>query len=141
MNTPVGIISGASPVWACKPRDDFFGINKDNRVKMLGGIINNVVFRLEVTEKNLASHILSVWRKQIIDDWKKKYGFDIFGFETFVCGNSRTGASYKADNWVFCGYTKGSAKRQPRGVGRCSERSGTSVKMVFCRLVDSKCVS
>lgn len=28
---PVGIISGASSVWACKPRDDFFNINKENR--------------------------------------------------------------------------------------------------------------
>jgi len=70
---PIGIISGASAVWACKPRDDFFGITKDNRIEKIGKIINNVVFRLNKNEKNLATKILSLWRKQILKDWKEKY--------------------------------------------------------------------
>lgn len=50
----VGIISGASPVWACSPRDNFFGIQKENREIAVGHhIINNVVFRLEKRIPNL----------------------------------------------------------------------------------------
>src|SRR5688572_1911059 len=59
-----GIISGASPVWACSPRDRFFKIDKENRIQMVGRyIINNVVFRLEDSFPNLGTQVLSKWRK------------------------------------------------------------------------------
>jgi len=134
-NTPIGIITGASPVWACKPRDRFFGINKDNRIEMLDRIINNAVFRLEKNTKNLASHILAVWRRQIVKDWKETYGIDVIGFETFVYGRNRHGTVYKADNWTFCGITAGNAKRSPRGIYSGTTREKTERKLVFCRYV------
>ena len=58
----VGIISGASAVYAVKARDDFFGLNKENKRPGLNSIINNVVFRLEKNSKNLGSQILALWR-------------------------------------------------------------------------------
>lgn len=66
----VGIISGASPVWACKPRDDYFKIQPDNRERLVGhNIINNVVFRLETHIPNLGSQVLALWRRQVKQDW------------------------------------------------------------------------
>ena len=135
LSKPIGIISGASAVWACQPRDNFFGINKDNRIKMIDKIINNVVFRLEKNEKNLASKILAIWRKQIIKDWLNKYGGEIIGFETFVFGSNRYGTVYKADNWVCVGKTKGSAKRKPWGAYNKGIREKTDIKLIFCKKI------
>ena len=129
----IGIISGASAVWATEGRDKFFNITKENRVEMINRIINNVVFRLNLHEKNLASHILSIWRRQILDDWEDKYGVRAIGFETFVYGARRNGVVYKADNWTFCGYTKGSTKQHPHGAYKPHIRVTTERKMIFCR--------
>lgn len=133
IHEPIGIISGASAVWACKPRDDFFGITKTNRQIAINNIINNVVFRLEYNQPNLGSQILAKWRKQVILDWKEKYNSDVVGFETFIFGENRFGCLYKADNWIYCGNTKGSAKYKPHGAYGVGERIKTDIKMCFCK--------
>jgi hypothetical protein len=111
----VGIISGASPVYATLPRDNFFGITKQNRQKCLNGIIDNVLFRLEKHEPNLASRCLSIWRKVTALLWEDLYQVPVFGFETFIdevrAGYGfRDAALYKADNWMIVGETSGSTK-------------------------------
>jgi len=127
----VGIISGASSVWAVKARDDFFGLNKDNKKKGLPSIINNVVFRLEKHEKNLATKVLSMWRKRVSLDWEERYGVKVHGFETFVVENDkRKGCLYKADNWSFLGYTVGSTKTH-NGLQNKSKRVTTTPKMIY----------
>ena len=50
-----GIISGGSPVFAVAARDSFFKITKENRTKVINGIVDNVVFRLVNHERNLGS--------------------------------------------------------------------------------------
>jgi Domain of unknown function (DUF4338) len=135
----IGIISGASPVFMCKPRDEFFGISNTNRIQKLDQIINNTVFRLEYNEPNLASKILAMWRKQIIKDWQERYKIKPVGFETFVFGQSRTGITYKADNWRYVGITKGN-KRLAKG-GKVSlgtqkiMREPTEKKLIFCKSI------
>lgn len=130
---PLGIISGASAVWACKPRDDYFGITKENRVDVIDKIINNTVFRLITRDKNLGSMVLSLFRKQVINDWQKKYNTEVIGFETFVFGENRTGTIYKADNWQYVGETQGSAKYKPHGAYNKGERLQTDKKLIFCK--------
>ena len=129
----VGIITGASAVWACKPRDDYFGITKENRQNTINKIICNTVFRLENNVKNLGSQILSKWRKQVIKDWTERYREPPIGYETFIFGENRFGALYKADNWNYCGDTKGSAKCKPHGAYNKGERKITEIKMCFCK--------
>lgn len=127
----VGIISGASSVWAVECRDKFFGITKDTRMKGLPSIINNVVFRLEVHEQNLATRVLSMWRKQIAKDWEERYKVIVHGFETFVVEEDyRKGTLYRADNWVYLGETKGSTKSH-NGLENKSTRVQTNKKLVF----------
>lgn len=135
-NMVVGIISGASAVWACSPRDNFFGINKDNRISIVGHtIINNVVFRLEESHPNFGTQILARWRKQITKDWKESYGDSAVGFETFIFGENRTGAMYKADNWTYVGETKGNTKFKPHGAYGITERKEVEKKLIFCKLI------
>jgi uncharacterized protein DUF4338 len=132
----VGIISGASPVWACSPRDKFFEINKDNRELMVGKhIVNNVVFRLEEKIPNLGTQVLSRWRKRICTDWKERYGDDVVGFETFIFGENRTGAMYKADNWKYVGETQGNTKFKPHGAYGITERKQVEKKLIFCKMI------
>jgi len=121
----VGAISGGSAVYSTAPRDEFFHITKENRLKVLSdgtelstlnGIIDNTLFRLELHEKNLASKIVSLWRKKVVEDWRFLYSVEPYGFETFVeeseieNGKQRNGHLYLADNWTLAGETSGSTK-------------------------------
>lgn len=129
-----GVISGSSAVYATPPRDKFFGLNKDNREKVLRGIVNNIVFRLEKQEKNLATRVLSLWRVVTPFVWEDLYGATVYGFETLVITErdhimegglgsepedekavlgdfkNSPGTLYKADNWTFAGMTEGNTK-------------------------------
>lgn len=137
----VGIISGASAVYGVSARDQFFRIPKDRQLKQkyyLPAIINNTVFRLEHHEKNLATRVLSKWRKIIAYLWEEIYDIPVIGFETFVVEESyRKGALYKADNWTYCGDTAGSTKTH-KGLTSPSTRRETDVKMIYCRWTDNK---
>jgi hypothetical protein len=75
---------------------------------MLGTIINNTVFRLEMREDNLATRILARWRRQVVTDWRERYDDWVLGFETYVVENEhRVGTCYRADNWTLVGRTTG----------------------------------
>ena len=152
-NEIVGIISGGSAVYATAARDTFFGINKENRTKVLNGIVDNVVFRLSNHERNLGSRVLSLWEKTTARVWETIYETKVFGYETFVVreglmreeiteskdrlgrpvhrvitipdeeGNVRRGSMYKAANWVYAGETSGSSKGHD-GVGLTGGKTG-----------------
>lgn len=135
-NEIIGIISGGSAVYAVKARDEFFGINAENRQVALNGIVNNIVFRVEKKLPNLCTQIMSLWRKTIIKDWKEKYNVDVAGFETFVIkSEKRIGSLYKADNWEYVGTTAGNTKTHKHGAENKSERINTEKKLIFCRWV------
>jgi hypothetical protein len=131
-----GIISGGSAVYATQARDEFFHITKNSRETVLNGIINNIVFRLEKGEDNLATRCLSMWRSITAYLWEALYEVKVFGFETFVVETDfRKGTLYKADNWEFQGETSGSTKSH-EGVGLTggsSKRQKIIPKLTFCR--------
>ena len=141
-----GIISGGGAVYACAPRNNFFGMTKDNTQKVINGVVDNTVFRLVNHEKNLGSRVLSLWEKTVAVVWKDLYGAEVYGFETFIVreglmqevkedgvhevilvpdpeGVVRRGNLYKASNWLYCGETSGSAKGHD-GVGLTGGREG-----------------
>lgn len=134
----IGIITGASAIWSSEHRDSYFNINQLNRKERINKIIDNVVFRLELNEKNLGTRILSVWRKTVKEDWEKKYNDNVIGFETFIFGENRYGSMYKADNWDFVGMTKGNTKFHAHGAYNGTERLETPKKMIFCKLTKPK---
>ena len=139
----VGIISAASSVYAVKARDDYFQIPKDKLTRQqyyLPSIVNNTVFRLEYHEKNLATKVLSKWRRVTEELWKQLYGVDVIGFETFVVENdTRKGALYKADNWTAVGMTSGNAKAHGKGgMKGKSFREDTIAKIILCKKLTNK---
>lgn len=132
----VGIISGASSVYAVRARDNFFGLNKENKKVALNSIINNVVFRLEVHQPNLGTQVLAMWRKQVAIDWEARYKVKVHGFETFVVEEEyRKGAMYKADNWVLLGETAGSTKVHAKGLTVRATREATIPKLIFAKKI------
>lgn len=103
----VGIISGGGAVYACAPRNGFFGMTKDNTQKVINGIVDNTVFRIthqidksacvyEIEDKKhrkcknkehdhyLGSRVLSLWEKTVAVVWYDLYGAEVYGFETFI---------------------------------------------------------
>lgn len=137
----IGIISGASSVWAVKSRDDYFGLSKDNKRVALPSIINNVVFRLEVHLPNLATQVLKLWRETISKDWEERYKVKVHGFETFVVEEDfRKGSLYKADNWDFLGQTAGNTKTH-KGLSTPSERISTTPKLIFAKKIPNTSLS
>src|SRR5436853_30846 len=69
---------------------------------------NNSIFRIvnNLNIKNLGTRILKIFRNEIKKDYKLFYNTEILGLITFV-EPPRTGAIYKADNWIYLGETKG----------------------------------
>lgn len=135
---PVGIISGASATWSVAARDAFFGITEANRQVALNSIVNNVVFRLEVRQRNLGTMVLALWRRTIASDWEARYGVPVAGFETFVIETpTRRGSMYLADNWTFAGQTKGNAKAHStaQGIRDKTLRVITTPKLLFVKRV------
>jgi hypothetical protein len=146
----VGIISGGSCVWWVAGRDKFFGIpsDKEKRASLyLSSIVNNTVFRLEVSEPNLGTRILALWRRTMQQLWPEIYGVPIIGYETFIIEaknhrdgdrQDRVGSMYKADNWTFVGETAGKTKTHSKAMGNTGLTGGAlwtvaEPKLVYCR--------
>ena len=130
-----GIISGASSVFAVRARDEYFGLTPATKRTGLNSIVNNVVFRLETHLPNLATQVLSLWRRRVAIDWEDRYKVRVHGFETFVVEEDyRKGSLYLADNWVCVGNTFGNTKRHV-GLNTPQERVATMPKMIFVKKV------
>ena len=119
----VGVIGGASAVFTNEPRDDYFSLasRETDKKPQLNSIINNNIFKLDFPAPNLATIVLSKWRKTIAQHWEYIYGVKVAGFETFVVeerlwdGRKRDGNCYRADNWLLLGITKGYGNTNVRG--------------------------
>jgi hypothetical protein len=161
----IGAISGGSGVFACGIRDKFFGLDKFPKPKRgesspyLSGIIDNTLYRLELNQKNLASKVLSLWRKRVVKDWEFLYGIKPYGFETFVDEKRSSrdswgdqydskpgftlskGGLYVADNWTCVGNTRGSAKDHVgKGLtgglrGEPFRRRKVPIKIAYCKWI------
>jgi len=141
-NEVVGVIGGASSAFTSQPRDKYWELStdKDEKNCQLNSIINNNIFKLNYPAPNLATIVLSKWRKQILQDWEELYEVKVAGFETFVVeerlwnGKTRNGACYRADNWELVGITKGYGDTNIRGREHRDKRL-QSKKLIYCRKV------
>lgn len=109
---PLACLLFGSAAWACGPRDDFIGWDKEKRSRNLPLTTNNTRFLILpwVSVKYLASHILSKVCQRIKDDWTAKYGHPLYLLETFVERDRFRGTCYKASNWACVGKTKGRSR-------------------------------
>lgn len=102
----------AAAAWACAPRDRFIGWDAPRRRERLALVVGNARFLVlpHVRVPNLASHLLGALTRRLPGDWQARYGYAPVLAETFVDANRFTGASYRAANWTWVGYTQGRGK-------------------------------
>ena len=144
-NELVGVIGGASSVFTTQARDEFwsFAEDKETKTRQLNSIINNNIFRLEYPAPNLATMVISKWRKQIQLDWEELYGVQVAGFETFVIeerlwnGKTRNGTCYMADNWQLLGITRGYGDTNVRGRSH-GNKTLKARKLIYCRRIKGR---
>lgn len=126
--TIVGCVQFSSASWHVAARDRWIGWDEAARVRNLPHVINNSRFILMpwVEVKNLASRVLSLAVRQVVDDWQERYGVRPLLAETFVDPARFAGTIYRAANWIELGMTSGRGGRD-----RLYERQGVAPKMMF----------
>lgn len=99
--------SSAARWVAC--RDAWIGWEEAARQKNLARVVNNSRFLVLpwLSIKGLASHVLSLAARVVVDDWEEAYGTRPVLIETFVDRDKFEGTCYRAANWVEVGETKG----------------------------------
>jgi len=110
--TLLGAIGFSAAAWTLRPRDTLIGWNKEQRVRRLNLVANNSRFLILpwVRVKNLASKVLALSAKRLLQDWQNVYGYSPVLLETFVDKERYPGTCYKAANWCYIGETKGRGK-------------------------------
>lgn len=131
----VGCLQFSSPAWRMAPRDQWIGWNDEVRGRRLQHIINNSRFLIlpHVRVDNLASHVLSLAARQVVDDWQASYHIKPLLIETLVDQQRFTGTCYRAANWVDVGITRGRGRQDRR-----HERHDANPKRIFLLPLDQQ---
>ena len=107
------------------PRDRFIGWTPTLREKNLPKVIDNARFLILpwIRIPNLASHILSVVCRQLIEDWTARYHITPLLIETFVETPRFTGVTYKASRMDPCRHHPGTRTVRPAQEIRQAEKN------------------
>lgn len=99
-----------------KSRDGFIGWDDGTRKKHLARVVNNSRFLILpwFSIQGLASHVLSLAARVVVDDWEEAYGVRPVLLETFVERDRYEGTCYRAANWVDVGVTVGRGRMDRR---------------------------
>ncbi len=103
------LLYSAAAAWTLAPRDEWIGWDKQHREKCLALVLSQNRFLIFpwVKVPNLATKVLSLSVKQVVDDWLRRYQYRPVLIETFVDPTRFSGTSYRAANWHDLGETQG----------------------------------
>jgi hypothetical protein len=121
------LLDGAAK--ALGKRDRWIGWSDRARICNLGWLIGNSRFLVFpwVRVKNLASHVLALLARRIVDDWESRWGYRPLLMESFVDPSHFEGSCYKAAGWQYVGMTTG------EGLVRPGASYTTTPKMIFLK--------
>jgi predicted transposase YbfD/YdcC len=105
----VALLGWSSASKNCGAREHYIGWRGEKKYRRLRFVANNSRFLILpwVSQKNLASKVLSLNLKRLSSDFEKVYGHPLYLAETFVDESRFKGSCYKASNWKHVGYTEG----------------------------------
>ncbi len=105
----VALLGWSSAAKNCGVRESYIGWSGEKKYRRLRFIANNSRFLILpwVSQKNLASKVLSLNLKRLCADFELVYGHPLYLAETFVDESRFKGTCYKAANWLHIGYTEG----------------------------------
>lgn len=124
----IGCVQFSSAAWRMAARDRWIGWDDGMRASNLQHVVNQSRFLVLpwVKVRNLASRVLSLSVRQVLPDWRERYGVQPLLAETLVDPARYRGTCYRAANWTELGMTSGRG-----GMDRFHERDGVAPKMVF----------
>ncbi|MFW5915038.1 MAG: IS4 family transposase [Planctomycetota bacterium] len=112
-----GIIGGfafSSPAFKLKARSKYIGWTVEARELRRDHIVQNSRFLIlpGVRVPNLASKLLSIAEKRVVEDWAEQYDQAVYMLETFVHPDAHSGGScYSAAGWEKVGITAGRGRQ------------------------------
>ena len=106
---PLALLGFSAAAWQLAARDDFIGWTREQRQNNLSRVCNNSRFLILPWARlpNLGSHLLSLLRQRLPQDWKRQYHRDLCLIETFVEQPRFNGGVYRAAGWLPVGTTQG----------------------------------
>ena len=106
---PLAMLGFSTAAWKIAPRDRLIGWTPRTRENNLPLVVNNsrLLILPWASVPNLASHILSIVRRRLPEDWRRQYAIDPVLIETIVETPRFTGATYRASGWIHVGTTQG----------------------------------
>jgi hypothetical protein len=112
----------AAPALQLGDRDRWIGWDSEQRRAHLHGVVclSRFLIRPQVECRNLASRLLSMSLKQLVEDFQRRYHYGPWLVESFVDTSRFSGTSYRAANWIRVGQTKGRGRQD-----RFSQRKET----------------
>ena len=124
----LGCLQYSSPAWRIQARDQWIGWSDTARKRNLQQLVCNSRFLIFpwVKAPNLASHALSIAKKQMRMDWREQFGITPQMIETMVDINQFQGTCYQAANYICVGNTKGRGRQD-----RNHQRHGQAVKSIW----------
>ena len=126
--TLVGALQFSSPAWRIGVRDRWIGWTDTVRARHLQRIVNQSRFLILPSTRiqNLASHVLSLATRVVVDDWQAAYQIEPLLLETLVDTQRYSGTCYRATNWLELGQTSGRGRQE-----RTHSRHGAVPKRLF----------
>lgn len=124
----IGCLQFCSPAWRMAPRDRWIGWDDSTRARNLQQVVNNSRFLILpwVHIHNLASRLLSLAARRLVQDWQARYGVCPVLLETLVDPARYRGTCYRAANWIALGPTSGRGR-----MDRAGQRHGVAPKEVL----------
>lgn len=94
-------------------RDRWIGWSDAARAEHLQRVVSNTRFVILpwVQVRNLASKVLGMACRRVVEDWEEIYGYRPVMLESFVEQSRFTGTSYRAANWLELGSTQGRGRQ------------------------------
>lgn len=128
----LGCVLLAGAARAIAVRDEWIGWTAQQRMRNLPWVVNNSRFLVLpwVKVRHLASHVLAMVSRQVVGDWRQRWGYPPVLLETFVDPARFRGACYEAAGWLKLGLTSG------RGLVRAGRSYTTTPKLLFVKPLD-----
>jgi hypothetical protein len=128
----LGCMLFAGAAKAITVRDEWIGWTAEQRLRNLPWVVNNTRFLILpwVRVRHLASHVLGMVARQVVDDWSDRWGYRPLLMETFVDPARFSGTCYRAAGWLELGRTTG------EGLVRRGSTYSTTPKLVLVRPLD-----
>ena len=105
----VALLSFSAAAWKCAARDAWIGWDFRHQYDRLHLIANNSRFLILPHHHypNLASRVLALCERRVVQDWQDRFGYPLLLLETFVDPRQFHGTIYRAANWQCVGDTRG----------------------------------